>query len=162
MEVAREIAEAVSQCGADPKQAVPGKYQLPDGSMLAVPSEAIRAGDCLFSPGNPDEPGLHTIVAACVAATDLHARASLLNNVVMYGGGSLYTGAPQAFLNNLAASVPRGVNVSVRASKDRFMAPWTGASVLTALEYKAEEGSWLTAGDIEEHGAVRAVERMHW
>ena len=86
-----------------------------------------------------------------MSASDIDLRKDFLENVILSGGTTMYTGLADRLKAEITKLAPAGANVKVIASADRKYAVWKGASTLASLS--TFSSLWITKEDYEESGA---------
>lgn len=129
-------------------------YTLPDGRMVTLGLERIRAPEILFKPEliGRDHYGLHESVYKSILKSDLDLRRGFLGNILLSGGNTLLPGLPErleAELGGLVPHEPRSL-VRVCSPSDRDFSVWCGGAVLANLPSFC--GAWISQGEYDEHG----------
>jgi len=130
-------------------------YTLPDKSVITVKAEVrMSCPELLFKPSLDGKSckSLDELTMHSVNESDIDVRKSLLANLILSGGTTMYENLPQRLKAEVTAKAPAGAEVKVIAQPDRKFAVWTGGSTLASLSTFAS--SWITAADYEEHGAA--------
>lgn len=101
MEVVRKIKESLCFVSQDveadmakPESELEKTYTLPDGKSFTLGRERFQCPESLFIPNElgVDAPGLHEILAACVAKCPIDSRKALLSHIILVGGSTLFPG----------------------------------------------------------------------
>lgn len=138
-----------------PKEGLSYVYTLPDGSQVNLDNERYMACEALFKPelavGKVEE-GLHTFIMNSIKKSDESLHASLLSNVVLAGGSTLFDGLKERLEKELSAIAPEGMSVSVKAPANRRYSAWLGGSLMSSLS--TFNCMWLSQADYRENGAA--------
>lgn len=129
-------------------------YTLPDGSQVTLSNERYMACEALFKPelavGKVEE-GMHTFIMNSIKKSDESLHASLLSNVVLAGGTTLFPGLKERLEKELTALAPENMAVSVKAPENRRYSAWIGGSLISSLS--TFNCMWLSQADYKENGA---------
>lgn len=129
-------------------------YFLPDGQNIQIGRERFRAPEILFSPNivQSEMPSLQEFVAGAVKACGIDVRKSLMGNIVLCGGNTLYGGFAKRLEDEATKFFP-GLFGSVKVidSSDRLFSVWAGACVVANLP--SFSSNIVTRSVYEEHGA---------
>jgi actin-related protein len=132
--------------------------KLPDGTTFAVGRAAFCCPELLFSPSIADKEcrSVPQTVMDAAKVCPIDTRRTLLNNVVLSGGSTMFKNYDTRLRNELRALVPpRGQDdVRVIAPGERKYSVWMGAAILASLASFA--GEWVTKQEYTEQGP-RAV-----
>ena len=130
------------------------RHQLPDGSEVPVGIERYTVCESFFDPTliGKTGTGLHQLAVESVRKCDLDIAPQLFSNVVLSGGGSLFSGLPDRLNKELFDLVPQE-KVRTFASTERQQASWVGGSILASLP--AVQDMWVTKAEYEEAGDTR-------
>ncbi len=68
------------------------EYELPDTTTIKVGDVLIRTPEIMFKPHlvGKDIPGIHEQIVNCVNKTDLDLRTTLLQNITLSGGSTMF------------------------------------------------------------------------
>jgi len=137
------------------KEGLDHLYTLPDGSQITLSNERYMACEALFKPelavGKVEE-GLHTFIMNSINKSDESLHSSLLSNVVLAGGTTLFPGLKERLEKELSALAPEGMAVSVKAPEGREYSAWLGGSLMATLStFKC---MWLSQADYKENGSA--------
>ena len=133
----------------------PAEYTLPDGSTVTLLEERFLAPEVLFAPGliGRDEPSLPEMVFDAIMACDIDVRKTMVENIVLTGGSSLFPGLKERLekeLNTMLQEAGMKLTVNIMTPENRQYAVWIGASKLAALpEFQK---SWITREEYEREG----------
>jgi len=143
-------------------------YELPDGNTIEVGVERFQIPELLFQPEllkdlNIDVPSLNgdgklksiqELVLECINNADVDVRKDLWGNLVLCGGGSMFTNMRERLDAVLFDHAPQNVKTKVVASMnsvERRFATWIGGSILASLG--SFQQMWMSKQEYEEHGA---------
>ncbi|CAK4077744.1 unnamed protein product [Aphanomyces euteiches] len=137
-EIVREVKERTTFVAVDGSMTTACEstsFELPDGIVVELRDERVRAPEVLFQPWlmGKEAPGIHESLASTISNCDIDTRRDLYSNVVLSGGNTLFHGLPERLTNELNALTPSSVNVRVVAPPHRQFAAWTGGSILASL-----------------------------
>lgn len=160
-EIVREIKEKLSYVALDfdaemkafaENTAQTVDYELPDGNIIAVGSEAFRCAEVLFQPHliGKEANGIHETTYESIMKCDVDVRKELYKNVVLSGGTTMFTGITERMEKELKALVPPSMRVHVSAPQDRKYSVWLGGSILSSLS--SFQSSWITALEYQDYG----------
>ena len=100
-------------------------------AVSQIGESALAAPSMVFDEGlAASEPTVQACILQCIRACPLDVRASLLRNVVLVGGASLYPGMPQRLTSEVQTLLPEGSKLRVFADQERFHSSWKGASLV--------------------------------
>ena len=163
MEIVKEIKETTCYVAQDWEEELAAaskstetttNYTLPDKRVIKV-CFMERAGcpELLFQPAinGLSCKSMPELCWASVSASDIDLRKDFLENVILSGGTTMYTGLADRLKAEITKLAPAGANVKVIASADRKYAVWKGASTLASLS--TFSSLWITKEDYEESGA---------
>ncbi len=145
-------------------------FELPDGTVINVGSQAFRAPEALFQPALFGDAtavcdGVADMVGRAAAACDASFRGELLASVVLSGGSTLLPGFAARMQKELvpiraAAAAecqppPGSAAAAVRGRKERVgstgrHAAWEGGSILASLPVFAKR--WISKAEYDEVG----------
>lgn len=138
-----------------PAGALVDKLPLPNSNAYMVPPHAME------NRINPEKDGLPMLIASAISKCDVDVRRTLLQNVLMIGGGSLMDGLSARVVGDLAKLLPpnfRPKMVSLLpVEKDK--AAWIGGSVLSICG--SFQQMWLSKAEWDEHGSSIIGQRFN-
>uniref|UniRef100_A0A672V4M7 Actin-85C-like n=1 Tax=Strigops habroptila TaxID=2489341 RepID=A0A672V4M7_STRHB len=158
-EIVRDIKEKLCYVALDPSQkmhAEPAKllrkYVLPDGRAVEAGDQLFRAPEALFVPAEAEitGPGVGMMVLQSFSKCHRDIQASILRNVLLSGGSTLFRGFKERLRKELQAGVPNTARVKIISPQDRVYSVWVGASILASL--RAFRNMWVTREDYYEVG----------
>ncbi|XP_052443188.1 uncharacterized protein LOC127984526 [Carassius gibelio] len=156
LEIVREMKERCCCVALDYdtelKSASEVNYTLPDGRMVSLASERLRAPEILFRPEliGRDHYGMHESVFRSILQSDIDLRRSFLGNVLLSGGNTLLPGLPVRLRHELRLLCPVDLSVSVSSPSDRDFSVWRGGATLANMDDLCD--AWITADEYEEFG----------
>lgn len=110
-------------------------YTLPDGNEIVLSHERFKVPEILFDPAicGRQLRGIHQATMDCVMGCEIDIRRSLLRNVVLSGGTTMFPGIADRLTSEIKALAPQQVDVRVTASPQRRYIVWMGASIVAQL-----------------------------
>lgn len=110
------------------------KYDISKDKSIIIGKERIIAPEIMFNPSinKIQQSSIQKVIEEAINSCDKDIRETLLSNIVLYGGSSMFNGFQhrlQSELNNIY----NGKNVNVIAQPDRKYAAFNGASVMLSL-----------------------------
>ncbi|GBG24515.1 Actin-like protein [Hondaea fermentalgiana] len=132
-------------------------FKLPDGTTVDVGPERFRAPEILFNPSlvGLEYAGAHHCIVDAIFKSDLDLRKTLLSQIVLAGGSTMFSGFGDRMLNEVRKATPKaaasGVKIRIAAPPNRDQLTWTGGSILASLA--TFKSMWVSKQDYEEHGA---------
>jgi len=142
--------------GAEFAEAV--EYTMPDGKKISLTDERWRAPEALFSPGmvglESESPGVAGMVWDSISRCDIDVRRTLLSNVVLSGGSTMFPGFSERLARELRSHAPTASQAGIRvvSSREQKYAVWSGAQVFASLR-SMQEDQWISIEDYDEYGA---------
>lgn len=127
-------------------------YELPDNRIITVVNERFRCPEALFQPRllGLDCAGIHEMIHNSIKKCDDSVRSSLLSNVVLSGGSTMFSGMKDRLLNELRELAPNN-NVEVIATPERKYLGWIGGSIVASLS--TFQTMWITKQEYNEFGS---------
>ena len=141
---------------ADMKLAEDGllaNFDLPDGQSIQVGKERFRAPEILFNPSivQNELPAVQEFVSSAVKGCGIDIRKSLLGNIVLCGGNTLFPGYAKRLEVEVLKTFPGLFGyVKLIESSDRLFGVWAGASVVASLG--SFQSNVVTREVYDEHG----------
>ncbi len=124
------------------------KYTLPDYKKITLDAERFIIPELMFDPtiNNMETEPLHKAIINVVELCDIDIRRSLLQNIFITGGSSLFPNFEKRIKQELEKElIQRGKiyqNVKIFAPKGRALSNWVGGSILSQIpEFQS---SWIT------------------
>lgn len=154
----RLMKEQHCYCAVDPSKewADTVEYKLPDGRNVQLSDERWKTPEALFNPSivGLESLGIGGIVWESISRCEIDCRKTLLSNVVLSGGSTMFPGFADRLARELRGYAPTAsqANIRIVQSKDQKTAVWSGAQVFATLRSMQEE-QWMTFEDYDEYGA---------
>lgn len=130
------------------------EVKLPDGTTFSVGKAKFCCPELLFAPSIAEKEckSVHQTVAESVKMCPIDCRRTLLNNIVLSGGSTMFRNYEIRLRDEVAKLQPaRGrEDVRVIAPSERKYSVWMGAAILGSLTSFAAE--WVTKQDWIENG----------
>ena len=143
-------------------------YELPDGNTIEVGAERFQIPELLFQPdilkdldvnvpslsGDVKLKSIQELVLECINNSDVDVRKDLWGNLVLCGGGSMFTNMRERLDGALFDHAPQNVKTKVVASMnsvERRFSTWIGGSILASLG--SFQQLWMSKQEYEEHVA---------
>lgn len=163
----RKMKEQHCYIALDPGSefADPVEHVLPDGKVITLTDERWRAPEALFNPGmvglEMESPGVAGMVWDSITRCDIDVRRTLLSNVVLSGGSTMFNGFSDRLTRELRAHAPTASQAGIRvvSSKEQKYAVWSGAQVFASLR-SMQEDQWISIEDYDEYGAPLINEKI--
>ncbi|TCD71330.1 NuA4 histone acetyltransferase subunit [Steccherinum ochraceum] len=139
-------------------------YEFPTGYNYYFGPERFNIGEQFFTHSaslaskNQNLPlPLPTLISTSLAACDQDLRQVLVGNVVLTGGGSLFSGLSDRLANELQRNFPHvKIHAPGNPSERRFGA-WLGGSILASLG--SFQQLWVSKEEWQEHGKAIISQR---
>lgn len=154
----RLMKEQHCYCAVDPSKewADTVNYTLPDGREVALTDERWKCPEALFNPSivGLESLGIGGLVWESISRCDIDVRKTLLSNVVLSGGSTMFPGFSERLTRELKGYAPTAsqANIRIVSGKESKNAVWTGGQVFATLRSMQEE-QWMTYEDYDEYGA---------
>jgi actin-related protein len=154
----REMKERHCYCALDPNKEVGEDvvYQLPDGREVNLADERWKCPEALFNPQmvGLESLGVGGLVYQSIERCEIDVRKTLLSNVILSGGSTMFPGFAERLTKELKYSAPTAsqANIRVVQSKDQKHAVYAGAQVFSTLR-SMQEDQWMNIEDYDEYGA---------
>jgi len=161
----RKMKEKYGYCSLDPSSefAETVHYELPDGQKIPLGDERWKSPEALFNPSliGLESPGVGGIIWESISRCDIHVRKTLLSNIVLSGGSTMFPGFSERVVKELRNFAPTAsqANIRIVQSKDQKNAVWTGAQVFASLR-SMQEDQWMTIEDYDEYGAASIHDKI--
>lgn len=113
----------------------PTDYTLPDGRVVQVGAERFRAPELLFDPNRLgyEEGGVQHMLSEAIARCDMDLRATLYQEILLAGGGTMCEGFGQRLLSETRLLAPENIKIKIWAPPQRTLSAWKGGSILASL-----------------------------
>lgn len=135
--------------------AEPAVYTMPDGTRISLADERWRCPEALFNPAmvGLESMGVAGLAWESISRCAIDVRKTLLSNVVLSGGSTMFPGFLERLSKDLRGYAPTAsqANIRVVQSKEQNYAVWNGAQVFASLRSMQEE-QWMTIEDYDEYG----------
>jgi len=154
----RLMKEQHCYCALDPSKewAEAVTYKLPDGKEVQLVDERWKCPEAMFNPSmvGSESLGVAGLVWESISRCDIDVRKTLLSNVILSGGSTMFPGYTERLTRELRSYAPTASQASIRVvqSKDHKYAVWCGAQVFASLR-DMQEDQWMTFEDYDEYGA---------
>jgi len=93
-----------------------------------------------------------------VQKSDIDTAKNLYGNILLTGGGSLYSGLEERLAKELREKIPKQLEARVISKQNRLISSWIGGSILACLESFEKRNLWVTKAEYDEKGSS-AVDR---
>lgn len=140
-------------------------HKLPDGREVVLNEERWRCPEALFTPtlaGLNETMGVAQLVYDSICKSDIDNRTSLLNNVVLSGGSTMFPGFVERLTQELRLCAPVSSHTNIRVvkskDKDRTLAVWRGAQVFSNLDQQSTQ--WMSIDEYLEVGPALIHEKI--
>jgi len=127
-------------------------YELPDGQVITIGNERFRGPEILFSPAfiGSEEAGLPELIMNSIFACDVDMRSTLLGNILLCGGTSMFPGFADRLQKEVTALAPASARIKIIAPPERKYSTWIGGSILASLS--TFQGQWISKEEYDESG----------
>jgi len=155
---ARQMKEELCYVAMDPSSefAETTDYRIPNGQVVQLGDEKWKCPEALFNPGlvGLESMGVGGLVWDSISRCEMDVRKTLLSNVVLSGGSTMFPGFSERLAKELKSYAPLAAQSDIRVlkSKDQTTAVWSGGQVFASLRQIQEE-TWMTIEDYDEYGA---------
>lgn len=158
MYCARQMKEQLCYVALEPDKEIAEQkdFRMPNGKTVELGDERWKCPEALFTPAlvGLESTGIGGLVWDSISRCDMDLRKSLLSNVVLSGGSTMFPGFSERLTRELKSNAPLAAQADIRVlkSKDQTSAVWSGGQVFASLRSIQEE-TWMTIEDYEEYGA---------
>jgi len=137
---------------AEQSSEIEQNYELPDGQVITIGAERFRCPEVLFRPNlmGLEQEGIHRLTFQSILKSDIDIRKSLLQNVVISGGTTMFHGLPQRVQHEIKQLAADSAKVKVIAPPERKYSVWIGGSILSSLS--TFEEMWVKKDEYDESG----------
>jgi actin-related protein len=128
------------------------QHELPDGSVISLGPERYRPTEAIFDPaiiGKESLRGIQHLAVESVRKCDQDIAPTMLGNIVLSGGSSLFRNMPDRIHREVQGLVTLE-KVRVHAATERRDAAWVGGSIFASLP--TVQDMWVTKAEYEECG----------
>lgn len=132
-------------------------YHLPDGRDLILSDERWKCPEALFNPGlcGIESMGVAGLVWESISKCEIDVRTTLLSNVVLSGGCTMFPGFSERMVKELRTYAPAASQSKIRVLMSKDMdqknAVWIGGQVSANIR-EVQEEMWMTIEDYDEYG----------
>lgn len=141
------------------QQQGPQDYTLPDGTKITVTTEGYQIAEALINPsllGQPSPGLVDCILESLTDHPDPSLKRSIVENVLLSGGGACIPGIGQRVIEEMTAQLPTSLAPTL-CQLPEYMAlpsphyvPWVGGAVLAKLV--AHQNHFMVKAEYEEIG----------
>jgi len=141
------------------------EHTLPDGRKVTLRDERWQATEGLFNPAagglESENMGCASMVWDTVAKCELDTRRTLLSNIVIAGGSTMFPGFAERLSKEVKAFAPSGIQTGVRVvqGKNPQNTVWIGGQIFASLR-AMQEDQWVTIEDYDERGVGYIHEKI--
>jgi len=137
---------------ADQSSEIEQNYELPDGQVITIGAERFRCPEVLFRPNlmGLEQEGIHKLTFKSILKSDIDIRRSLMENVVISGGTTMFQGLPQRVHSEIKSLAADSAKIKVIAPPERKYSVWIGGSILSSLS--TFEEMWVKKDEYDESG----------
>lgn len=141
------------------------EHTLPDGRKVTLKDERWQATEGLFNPAagglESENMGCASMVWDTVAKCELDTRRTLLSNIVIAGGSTMFPGFADRLSKEVKAFAPSGIQTGVRVvqGKNPQNTVWIGGQIFASLR-AMQEDQWVTIEDYDERGVGYIHEKI--
>ncbi|EZG56712.1 actin [Gregarina niphandrodes] len=135
---------------------LPDGFKLRDGtSQINLGPERFYCAEALFNPAliEKDHPPLFDIVMGSIAKCPIDLRTSMLQNIILSGGSSLFDGLDTRLHDTLTRIVPKAKQhlVKIRKPESGVYAVWQGGKIYCEMKDVHGE-SWIPLHEYQDSG----------
>ena len=131
-------------------------YQLPDGQVIKIKDQRVRAPEALFKPEmiGKEPGGMGQKCFDSIMKCDIDIRKDLYQCIVLSGGTTMFQGLPERLTKEVKDRAPEAMKglVKVIAVPERKYSVWIGGSILSSIS--TFDCMWITKDEYEESGAT--------
>lgn len=131
------------------------EYSLPDGSTINLGKERFAVPELLFNPSTESEAEkLHVAIMDVIESCDLDIRPTLLNNIFLSGGSSMFPNLKSRMYLELELELARRKKenqvIRIIAPMERTLSVWIGGSILALIPEFSD--NWITRAKYHKEG----------
>lgn len=138
-------------------------FRMPNGDNITLQDERWKCPEALFNPGlvGLECAGVAGMVWDSISRCEVDIRKTLMANVVLSGGCTMFPGFSERLTRELKNYAPVAAQCDIRVlkSKDQISAVWAGGQVFASLR-EMQEDLWMSIEDYYEHGASLMHEKV--
>ena len=125
-------------------------FELPDSTIISLTNERWKCPELLFYPTDyeENETSIQTLVQECIKPVDNELRKTLLENIHLAGGNTLFDGFEERLKSEILYK--NNSKVNVYAPLERMYSTWIGGSILTCIS--SFNDNWILRQDYSEIG----------
>ncbi|KAK5618063.1 hypothetical protein CRENBAI_022951 [Crenichthys baileyi] len=127
-------------------------YELPDGELITIGDERFRCPEVLFQPAfvGMEADGIDETTFNSIRKCDMDIRCSLLANIVLSGGTTMFPGIADRMQKEMTAKASKSMKIKVIAPPERKYSVWIGGSILGSLS--TFQQLWISKQEYDESG----------
>ncbi|XP_072409686.1 uncharacterized protein [Chiloscyllium punctatum] len=129
-------------------------YRLPDGQIITIGNERVRAPELLFKPEviGRDHYGIHESLLRAIILCDVDLRQTFVGNIVLSGGNTLLTGLGARVQKEISSMLPLDLSkyVHISSPANRDFTVWSGGAALASSS--VIDHAWISREDYYEFG----------
>ncbi len=124
------------------------QFTLPDGSTVTLKEERFMVPEILFDPAiiNSEVPPLPIAIMDAIEKCDMDIRSTLLNNIFLSGGSSMFPNLKSRIHQELELELARRKKknqiIKIIAPRERTYSVWVGGSILAMIPEFSQ--NWIT------------------
>lgn len=127
-------------------------YELPDKTSIKLGAERYQCAEILFNPSMAgfEQLGIHEYVMESILECDIDIRSTLLDNMYLAGGTTLFQGLPERMhkeISNLESITKKPV---LKGLVERQFSTWLGGSLWAALS--SFQSMWINKSEYDAEG----------
>ena len=164
-EIARDIKEttfkiAETSVAMDKTSKGSSLYYLPDRTQIDLSTESTSLPELILKGSKAGSTTIADTIFQVVEACPAEIRRSLMSNVVVQGGSSLFRGMSQRLSKDLERRFPssHSARLVVPSPHERKFSSWIGGSILSSLG--SFQQNWISKAEFEEFGESIVKRRL--
>lgn len=140
-------------------------HKLPDGREVKLKHERWQTTEALFNPAvgglDPENMGCAHMVWDTISKCERDTRRTLLSNIVVAGGSTMFPGFGDRLTKELKTYAPSGAQTGIRVvtGKTPLNSVWIGGQIFASLR-AMQEDQWVSIEDYDERGPAYIHEKM--